>query len=853
MGAISYNAVEFYDRDFGPYMVPVTPPGAPVSPSSTLVERSLGRAPGRLTQSGWAGVDLRDPKARCLDWKTAKLWDEWGANVGFVAGEDGYVILDNDQGTDFTQVLIERFVKLGVSPLRRYVLDPKHHRDAFVVRVLDFIGEPVKLSSRDFQFRKGNLVGKFQILATGKQAVISGTHRETKAPYVWDRTIDSIQDVPILSEDQFEMFLQMFIAKLQDQGWSPGHPMSQNLVSQKPAWQLPHTTSQSLHHKLSSGEIDALIQGARDLLAQIPNRDVPLGETPNDIDRWLDEYENWIKIAYDLAAYLGGAAETPEAEDLFTEWSDGRSQVKQKSRSLWISVIRQPLRSGIAALPSLVRSLTPRETGFPPLDPNDPALATPIWNRMRDEWAYLSSKTGFVHLDSAMIVPRQAFSDLFAYQVADLALELGFKRRKGVKLLAADMFVAQPDMQAIEALTYAPGDAKLVPGKALPVFNKWRPASIRPMQVSAKDVKPWLDHVEFVLGSASERDRFVKWSAFIAQCPEEKPNWHFLILSQQGIGKDTMVEPLKAAVGNDNWKEEQIEHLAGTFNVGAETKLIVISEAGQPKSWEAHKVETVLKQVLSRPPDEIWINQKNVPHYKIPNRLAAILFSNEASPVSLDPDQRRLHVLNCRHIQPKPASYYQGLWDWFNKGGRQMTAAYLHSYTLLDADRQEFIGGTAPSSVAKSLLEQQSMNPYQDALEEIIRDARDGLGAFPALVATIDQLVDHIGLKMRKPTPQMVRGLLMDMENRKTGVHRLKVDPREPTRCAPIRDQKRNIHQRLWALADKTANGQDWKTLLDPEIIALWRPPGSVVAKPSPSSSKPPPDFPDQSENDEAI
>lgn len=856
MGAISYNATDFYDRDFGPYMVPVTPPGVAISPSSTLKEPSLGRAPGRLTQSGWAGINLHDPRARCLDRKTARLWDEgWGANVGFVAGDDGYVILDNDQGTEFTEVLIERFVKLGVDPLRRYVLDPKHHRDAFIVRVLDFVGDPVKLASRDFQFRNGNRVGKFQILAAGKQAVISGTHRETKAPYVWDRTITSIQDVPNLSEDQFEMFLGMFVAKLQERGWSSGHPVSPSLVSQKPAWQLPHTTSQLPHHKLSSGEVDALIQGAVELLAQIPNRDVPAGETPNAIDRWLDEYGTWRDIAYALAAYLGDAAQTPEAEDLFTNWSDGRAQVKQTSKSLWKSVIRQPIRFEIVTLPNMVRSVTPRTIDFPPFDPSDPILATPTWDRLRDEWVFLTSKGCFVHLDSAMIVSRQAFSDLFAHLAPTLADELSFKRKKGSKLSVADMFVSQPSMQAIEALTYAPGDDRLIPGKSLPVFNKWRPTAAKPLQVFDKDVQPWLDHVEYVLGSRPERDRFVKWSAFVAQLPEEKPNWHFLILSHQGVGKDTMVEPLKRAVGVDNWKEDMIDNLAGNFNDGAETKLMVISEASQPK-WDARKAETVLKQVLSKPPDEIWINQKNIPRYKIPNRLAAIMFSNEAIPVSLDPDQRRLHVLNCRSVQPKAPSYYQALWDWLNKGGTEITAGYLLSYSLSDADRQEFIGGTAPNSVAKSMLEQQSANPYQDALEEIIRDSKDGIGAFTALVADIGQLAEHIGYRTpRRPSSQVVRGLLLDMENRGTGVRRLKVDPKSPTHCGVITDNTRKISGRLWALADKTATGQDWQTLLDPEIIALWRPPSQnkpVQAQPASSSTpKQPPDFP--VEDDEII
>jgi hypothetical protein len=87
------SLMELFDAGWGDRLVSVTPPGCQISPSSSLDPKHRGKAPGALGPAGWFGVDVNDPKFRCLDRATAKLWrDKWAANVGFVAG-DGYVML----------------------------------------------------------------------------------------------------------------------------------------------------------------------------------------------------------------------------------------------------------------------------------------------------------------------------------------------------------------------------------------------------------------------------------------------------------------------------------------------------------------------------------------------------------------------------------------------------------------------------------------------------------------------------------------------------------------------------------------------------------------------------------------
>jgi Family of unknown function (DUF5906)/Bifunctional DNA primase/polymerase, N-terminal len=818
---IAYDPVQLYDKGFGPRLVSVTPPECEISPSSSLQAKHRGKAPGRLTQAGWTSLDLNNPKFRCHDYNTAKLWrDQWGANTGFVTG-DGFIVIDNDQGETFSEVL----QTLLSNPLRRYVLDPKHGRDSFFLRVLDFVGDGVNVGNRELKFKQGMLRATVQILAQGKQSVIAGIHPGTRAPYAWSRELTSLDDIPIISVEQFDAFLMDFIRAVADKGWILDGPVSvTSSVSAVPA------PAGAASQRLSPQEIQAKISAARALLAEIPNRDLAPGETPGPVDDWLDSYANWTSVAYALAAFLGAAATSPEAQALWLEWSDGRTQQTQTSLSVWHSVLGQSLKFGEIGLIKLVRGFVPPKTDFPDIAPDDPMIQppkTPIWDALKARWAYCRAQ-GFIDTLTGDVVSRQGFSDDNAHLAKALARELRPKHR-GKPPSVADLFLAQADKRRVRNVTYAPGDPMFIgPNDPnLPVFNFWRPSTYGGPMPSAAQIKPWLDHVELVMGSPYERDLFIRWCAFVAQNPKLKPNWCFLIMSLQGLGKDTMVAPIKLAVGDNNWREELIYSLADNFTEAIEHKLLIVGETAQPRQGvvSAHDLGTRLKPLLSQPPTELKINKKFQTPYTIPNRLAVILFSNEANPLHLERGQRRVHVVNRLGVKAALSDYYWSMHEWLNAGGAEMVASYLLSYPLTEAERREFIGGNAPETDAKIELEHQNTPPALAALEDIIRDARAGIvnDTTPnALVATAEELVALIkGRGLHGPTPQNIRTWLLDMEKQNTGVRRLRIDHKEPHLCGVVGNGK--VSARLWLLGDTAPDGTPWNTMNYVEIIAVWK------------------------------
>ena len=292
-----------------------------------------------------------------------------------------------------------------------------------------------------------------------------------------------------------------------------------------------------------------------------------------------------------------------------------------------------------------------------------------------------------------------------------------------------------------------------------------------------------------------------------------------------------------------------------------ERKFLIVGETAQPKSGlvSAQDFGTRLKPLLAQPPEFITINKKFQAPYEIPNRLAVIMFSNDRNPLFLERGSRRVHVVNRLGAKPDALVYYQPLQDWLhNQGGAELAASFLMAYPLTQAEKHELIGGHAPESDDKIELEHQNTHPQLAALEDIIDDARKGLteNTPHTLVANAEQLAAFVKLKgfHTPPSPQIMRTWLLDMERLKTGVRRVKIDPKDPYLCGVVDTTIAGVRYagRLWVLSDKTQDGRLWSALSVSEIIAIWKnlPSATVIPLKKPV---PPEDYPDDATKEEPV
>src|SRR5262249_29107068 len=148
------------------------------------------------------------------------------------------------------------------------------------------------------------------------------------------------------------------------------------------------------------------------------------------------------------------------------------------------------------------------------------------------------------------------------------------KRRRG-KIVTVSASRWLDENRPVEQMTWCPGFPKLIPDRlvvdggwisreGVTCFNLYRPSRIK--LGDATQATPWVDHVHRVFDARGDADHTINWLAHRVQRPHEKINHGLLLGGAQGIGKDTLLEPVKHAVGPWNFHEVIPAHLLGRFN-----------------------------------------------------------------------------------------------------------------------------------------------------------------------------------------------------------------------------------------------------------------------------------------------
>lgn len=169
------TAVQLFSLGYSS-LVSVLPPDAPLTPGSRLA-RSRGKAPGiPYATDRWGGYA----------WQTTDIppaaIDASGANIGLRAGgATGFLAIDVDVRDESLAALAEAEVirVLGPAP-RRIGAWPKR---LLLYRAAP--GEPT-ISRIQMHITAGTTTHLVELLATGQQFLVAGTHPVTKREYEWD-------------------------------------------------------------------------------------------------------------------------------------------------------------------------------------------------------------------------------------------------------------------------------------------------------------------------------------------------------------------------------------------------------------------------------------------------------------------------------------------------------------------------------------------------------------------------------------------------------------------------------------------------------------------------------------------
>jgi hypothetical protein len=238
----------------------------------------------------------------------------------------------------------------------------------------------------------------------------------------------------------------------------------------------------------------------------------------------------------------------------------------------------------------------------------------------------------------------------------------------------------------VEQMTWAPGEPMVIPNRLISeggwiergkvsCFNLYRPPLIE--RGDADKAGPWLDHVRRVF--ADDCEHILNWLAQRVQRPQEKINHALVLGGGQGIGKDTLLEPIKRAVGPWNFVEVSPHHLLGRFNGFLRSVIMRVSEARDLGDIDRFQFYDHMKAYTAAPPDVLRVDEKHLREYSVPNCTGVVITTNHKTDgLYLPADDRRHYVAwsDFKKDEFDP-NYWARIWGWYEEGGDRHVAAYL--------------------------------------------------------------------------------------------------------------------------------------------------------------------------------
>jgi hypothetical protein len=311
--------------------------------------------------------------------------------------------------------------------------------------------------------------------------------------------------------------------------------------------------------------------------------------------------------------------------------------------------------------------------------PEHPYLTAPQADALVNFWAHLPSGK-IIHEPSRGLWASGSF-DKYIGRVQEPL------KKQGPGVLAS---IWTSQNRPIHSLGWDPGEPMIIEGRILTEngwiraagcrsFNTYLPPDIDHVE---GDVSKWLDHIRFIY--PNEADHIVHWFAYKVQNPGDKVNHGIALVGDPGIGKDTIVEPVIAAIGAHNFKSiTAASFFKSDFNGYLKSVMLRIDEVHDLGGESKYAFHDRTKTILAAPPMTHQINEKFVPHHSAVNVCGTILTSNHPDALYLPRDDRRHFV--CISAATKESfadGYFDNLYAWFENGGNKAIAHYLANLDL---------------------------------------------------------------------------------------------------------------------------------------------------------------------------
>jgi hypothetical protein len=301
-----------------------------------------------------------------------------------------------------------------------------------------------------------------------------------------------------------------------------------------------------------------------------------------------------------------------------------------------------------------------------------------------DFYAYMEMPNSYIYTPTGAIWPAINVN----FRVAAIPV-------RGGKKIKANVWIAQN--RHVEQMTWAPGHPQLIADKQIidggwidhkgaNCYNEYRPPILQPG--TAALATPWVDHC-FKVFNKEDATHIIRWLACRVQYPHIKIN-HALVLGSEdhGIGKDTLLEPIKHAVGPWNFKEISATQMDSAFNSYLQASILRINEVRDLGEMNRVQFYNHTKNILAAPPDVLRVNEKYIKEHYIFNCVGVLMTTNYKTNGLYLPLEDRRHYVGWseRKREDFTEQYWSNLWNWYYSGGNSHVIAYLLELDISDFD-----------------------------------------------------------------------------------------------------------------------------------------------------------------------
>ncbi len=219
-------------------------------------------------------------------------------------------------------------------------------------------------------------------------------------------------------------------------------------------------------------------------------------------------------------------------------------------------------------------------------------------------------------------------------------------------------------------------------------------------------------------------DYCFKYFAHLFQKPDKRPNVAMVFKSEQGYGKDTILDCISKLFGNEYlYRTAKPDDIFGTFNAALKNKLVLQLNELEGKDGFANKDK--LKSLITE--NITNINEKNMKQYDQSNYVRVIICTNRLNSVEIPSGDRRFVVFEADRRKPS-REHFTKFHDLLNNDDDALYSLYQY---LMEYDiGTQPLDACRPITTAYKNMRENNTHPFhvwlKDALETYKDDEEQG-------------------------------------------------------------------------------------------------------------------------------